>query len=236
MLKTTNALAMLAILPAALAVPAGAASTVPDARFHPAPGLYKLETLSDATAHQPAGRVQSRTAVDAATGAASTQFRRLDGSTGGHALPGDGPQQVCIRPLKAASLPQGMQVDGCRATPGRVVGDSMVATNTCPWGKVETRIRQVDARTWETTAHTVITGAPSAAATGAGLMAMRSMAEKMAKEGTPEQRAEAREFLANSQGLEAELAKHGQAPLPPAAAPVQETRTVQRMVRIGDCK
>ncbi|MFC0253910.1 hypothetical protein [Massilia consociata] len=232
---------MIAGLALALASAGASAAGAPDPRFFPAPGLYKIETRQDSTAHNPAGKAQSRTAVDAATGAGNTSYRRIDGVAGSFATPGDGPQQVCIRPVKAGSLPQGMQIDGCSAGKGQVVGDSMVSSSSCPWGKVETRIRRIDARTWETTAHTTMTGAPSVADTAGGLLAMRRAAEKMAKEGTAEERAEARAFLEESKGLEAELQKHQKAALPAAAmksgaGPVQEYRTVQRMTRIGDCK
>lgn len=230
-----------------MALPASNAAA-PDARFFPAPGLYRIQTVTDTTAHSPAGKAQARSVVNAATGAAATQYRGIDGKEGGYAMPGTGPEQVCIRPLRASSLPQPLHVDGCKAGKGQVVGDSMVASSSCPWGKVETRIRQIDSKTWETIALTSISGAAGVADSANGLLAMRKMAEKMAKEGTPEQRAEAQEFLAASNNLEGELQKHHKAAVsmtaPPGAvaamqagvAARQEYKTVQRMSRVGDCK
>jgi len=226
-----------------MALPASAAAA-PDARFFPAPGLYRIQTVTNTTAHSPAGKSQARSVVNAATGAAATQYRGIDGKEGGYATPGVGPEQVCIRPLKASALPQSLQIDGCKAGKGQVVGDSMVASSSCPWGKVETRIRQIDGKTWETTALTSISGATGVADSAGGLLAIRKMAEKMAKEGTPEQRAEAREFLAASNGLEGELQKHQKAAVSmtvPVGAMLaskaarQEYKTVQRMTRVGNC-
>lgn len=70
----------------------------------------------------------------------------------------------------------------------------------------------------------------------------------MAKEGTPEQRAEAQEFLTASNGLEDEIQKHKRTAVsmtaPPGAVTTmqaskvtrQEYMTLQHMTRIGDCK
>lgn len=217
------------------------AAKTPDPRFFPAPGLYRIQTLVDTAAHSPAGQAKARTVTDAATGAAETQYRRIDGATGAYATPGAGPDQVCIGPVSTTALPPSLQIDGCKAGKGAVVGDSMVSSSICPWGKVESRIRQIDGKTWETITRTAITGAASVADSAGGLLAMRKMAEKMAKEGTPEQRAEAREFLAASTGLEGELQRHqgaapAKAPSGAAGASLQEYRNVQRMTRIGDCK
>jgi hypothetical protein len=230
-------------------VPASAASApVPDVRFFPAPGLYRIQTVTDTAALSPAGKAHARSVVNAATGAAVTQYRGIDGKEGAYATPGVDPGQVCIRPVKASALPQSLQIDGCKAGKGRVVGDSMVASSSCPWGKIETSIRQIDGKTWETTALTSISGTAGVADSAGGLLAMRKMAEKMAKEGTPEQRAEAQEFLAASNGLEGELKKHQTAAVsmtaPPGAVATmqagatarQEYKTVQRMTRVGDCK
>jgi len=224
------------------------AAAAPDARFFPPPGLYRIQTVTDTTAHSPAGQANSRSVINATTGVATTKYRGIDGKQGDYATPGVGPEQVCIRPVKASALPQSLQIDGCKAGKGQVVGDSMVASSSCPWGKVETRIRQITDKTWETTALTSISGAATVADSAGGLLAMRKMALKMAKEGTPEQRAEAQEFLTASNGLEGELQKHKRAAMsmtaPPGAvntmqaskATRQEYSTVQHMTRIGDCK
>lgn len=231
------------LLAALLAVASGAGAA-PDTRYMPPPGLYQVEIVSERSVDSPAGTVQDRSTVDAATGAVDTRFRRADGSQGRHTVAGDGAQRVCIRPVKSVEVPKELLGAGCTVGKGQVVGQHMVATNTCPWGQVKTSMRQVDARTWETVVESAIVRAPTGAEAAGGLAFVRSMAEKAAREGNPQERAEAQRALANFKQMEAGMQGMPKAGLPPQAAAAMggrgtaalQQKVVQRLTRVGDCK
>ncbi|KQQ91769.1 hypothetical protein ASF77_07510 [Massilia sp. Leaf139] len=222
----------------ALALGAGGASAA-DTRYLLPPGQYQIETVSDSSLANPAGSVGARTVTDGATGNIQAQVRRADGSRGSYALAGDGAQQVCIRPVKTVDIPKELLADGCTAGKGQVVGNQMVSVNSCSWGQVKTSLRQVDAKTWESTTESVFTGPPTRADTAGGLAFMRAMAEKMAKEGNAQERAEAERSLALFKQMQA-----GAKDLPPAPMAAMKTggagaatqKTTQRLTRLGDCK
>jgi len=236
--------ARLSLLGGLLALAAAGAGAAPDTRYMPPPGLYQVDIVSERRLDSPAGTPQDRSTIDGASGAVATRFRRADGSEGSHAVAGEGAQRVCIKPVKSVEMPKELLGAGCTIGKGQVVGGQMVATNSCPWGKVKTSMRQVDARTWETIVESAIVRAPSAAEAAGGLAFVRSMAEKMAREGNPQERAEAQRALANFRQMEAAGKNMPQATLPPQAAAAMggqgaaalQQKVVQRLTRIGDCK
>lgn len=226
-----------------LAVASNAALAA-DTSYMPPPGLYQVEIVSERSVNSPAGAVQDRSTVDAATGAVDTRLRRADGSQGRYAVEGDGAQRVCIKPVKSVEVPKELLGAGCTVGKGQVLGQQMVATNSCPWGKVKTSMRQVDAKTWETVVESAIVRAPTGAEAAGGLAFVRSMAEKMVREGNPQERAEAQRTLANFKQMETAAKNLPETELPPQAvaamgghgAAALQQRVVQRLTRLGDCK
>lgn len=237
---TVGAFALACVADAAVAAAPPASAT----RFVPAPGLYKIEDVHELTASGPGGSVQRRTTTDPSSGDVDATFRRQDGSGGRFGVAGDGPQQVCIKPVKAARLPAGIQLDGCNAAQERVVGERLVANTSCPWGKVATSTRRIDARTWETTTDVTFAQDPAGAMSATGHPMLHAMAEQMAKEGSAEDRAAARRYLEEAKKAGAQQKIPSQAQLPPEVAAAMKSagvgarteRSVQRLTRIGDCK
>lgn len=151
---------------------------------------------------------------------------------------------MCIRPVKTVDMPKELLADGCKAAKGEVVGDRMVSLNTCSWGQVRTTMRRLDAKTWESTTESVLTGPPSAGEAAGSAAFMRSMAEKMAREGNPQERAEAQRSLAFFKQMQANAAAMPKTGLPPPAPAAMQPgqggamqqKSVQRLTRVGDCQ
>ncbi|QNA98954.1 hypothetical protein [Massilia sp. Se16.2.3] len=199
--------------------------------------------MSDTSRSDAAGSPDIRSVTDPRTGNVDSRFRRSDGSRGSYAVAGEGPQRVCIRPVKTVDIPRELLKDGCKAAKGEVVGDSMVSVNDCPWGRIKTTLRRLDEKTWESVTESVIKRPPLGSEAAGGLPFLRAMAEKMAREGNAQERAEAQRSLALFKQMQASASEMGQADIPPEAAAAMrsgrgalEQKTVQRLTRIGACQ
>lgn len=137
----------------ALSFAAGAAIAAND-RYLPPPGLYEIQVVNTLTSRSPSGTTQTRDTFDE-KGGVSSEYRREDGSRATHAVAGNAPNRTCIGPTKSGALPKDMAMDGCTASKGEVIGGEMVVVQSCPWGKMKIHMRQIDAKTWQTSMNMV---------------------------------------------------------------------------------
>lgn len=126
-----------------------------DTRYLPPPGLYQIDIVNDFASRGPGGTLRHHDRADGASGRLDTEFQRIDGSRGSHTIPGTAPNQTCIEPVASGGLPKKLMIDGCKATKGVVTNGEMNAVHTCPWGSMKINLRQVDAKTWQTTVEQV---------------------------------------------------------------------------------
>ena len=134
------------------------------------------------------------------------------------------PQMLCARTAQRQGLPQQMRDSGCTDVPGVLQGDRVVFDSTCPWGRAQFSVRQVDAQTWES----ILEEERQPLAEGAGLRAdpeLRRMMADVARHGDVDEREAARRTLA-----EMEAKEQG------AGRTTIRTRVVVRMKRLAqDC-
>ncbi len=217
----------------ALAI-AAAAGAAPDTRYLPPPGLYQIDIVADHASHGAAGTSKQRKRYDGTSGGVETQFQRTDGSRGSYATAGAGPSQTCIEPVKPGGIPKKLMVDGCTATKGVVTNGEMNAVHTCPWGSMKINMRQIDAKTWQTTVQQVKTGNGDAG-NGEFVDPLQMPMEHMLKHGTAEEKAEAKRHFAEMKEFKEQM-KNAPPPEPMPAGAVREQKSVMRLTRIGDCK
>ncbi|MDN4060564.1 hypothetical protein QPK31_20340 [Massilia sp. YIM B02769] len=217
----------------ALAI-AAAAGAAPDTRYLPPPGLYQIDIVADHASHGAAGTSKQRKRYDGTSGGVETQFQRTDGSRGSYATAGAGPNQTCIEPVKPGGIPKKLMVDGCTATKGVVTNGEMNAVHTCPWGSMKINMRQIDAKTWQTTVQQVKTGNGDAG-NGEFVDPLQMPMEHMLKHGTAEEKAEAKRHFAEMKEFKEQM-KNAPPPEPMPAGAVREQKSVMRLTRIGDCK
>lgn len=220
----------------ALAI-AAAAGAAPDTRYLPPPGLYQIDIVADHASHGAAGTSKQRKRYDGTSGGVETRFQRADGSRGSYATAGAGPNQTCIEPVKPGGIPKKLMVDGCTATKGVVTNGEMNAVHTCPWGSMRINMRQIDAKTWQTTVQQVKTGNGDAG-NGEFVDPLQMPMEHMLKHGTAEEKAEARRHFAEMKEFKEQMKNAPTAEPVPAGAlgAVREQKSVMRLTRIGDCK
>jgi len=208
-----------------------------DTRYLPPPGLYQVDIVADHATHGANGTSSRHRVYDGPSGSVATRYKRSDGSRGSYTTAGTGPNQTCIEPVKPGGLPKKLMVDGCTATKGVVTNGEMNAVHTCPWGSMKINLRQIDARTWQTTVQQVKTGNGD---TGNGEFVdpLQMPMEHMLKHGTAEEKAEAKRHFAEMKEFREQM-KNAPKPEPmPAGAvgAVREQKSVMRLTRIGDCK
>jgi len=217
-----------------LAVGAGAA---PDIRYLPPPGLYQVDIVSDHATHGAGGTFKRHRKYDGPSGAVQMQFEHANGTRSSTSLAGDGPNQTCIEPVKPGGIPKKLMVDGCTATRGVVTNGEMNAVHTCPWGSMKINMRQIDAKTWQTTVQQVKTGNGDAG-NGEFVDPLQMPMEHMLKHGTPEEKAEAKRHFAEMKEFKEQMKNAPQPEPMPAGAlgAVREQKSVMRLTRVGDCK
>lgn len=216
---------------------AAAAAAATDTRYLPPPGLYQVDIVSDHAVHDRNGTRKSHDRYDGRSGGVDTQFQRADGSRGSYALKGAGPNRTCIEPVKPGGLPKSLVVDGCKATKGVVTNGEMNAVHSCPWGTMNISMRQIDAKTWQTTVQRVRTGSVPEDS-GDFEDPLKESMEHMLKHGNAEERAEAKRYLAESKKFAEEMKGAPKPDLGPDAGggSRKEEKSVMRLTRIGDCK
>ena len=217
---------------------AAAAPAAPDTRYLPPPGLYQIDIVSDQAVHnRNGGTMKSHDRYDGKSGGVDTQFQRIDGSRGSYSLKGTGPNRICIEPVKPGGLPKSLVVDGCKATKGVVTNGEMNAVHTCPWGTMNISMRQIDAKTWQTTVQRIKTGSASEDS-GDFEDPMQESMEYMLKHGNAEERAEAKRYLAESKKFAEEMKRAPKSDPGPGegGGSRKEEKSVMRLTRIGDCK
>lgn len=221
------------------AVNAASAASTADTRYLPPPGLYQIDIVADHATHGGNGTSTQRKRYDGRSGGVETQFQRTDGSRGSYATAGAGPNQTCIEPVKPGGIPKKLMVDGCTATKGVVTNGEMNAVHTCPWGSMKINMRQIDAKTWQTTVQQVKTGNGDAQGSNGDFVdPLQGPMEHMLKHGTAEEKAEAKRHFAEMKEFKEQM-KNAPKPEPlPAGAvgAVREQKSVMRLTRIGDCK
>lgn len=159
-----------------------------------------------------------------------------------YTLAGMGPGSMCVKPMHSIVIPNDMLANNCTLTKGQVVSGQVMMQLSCPWNRVVTKTRKVNADVWETTVDTVTQRGPDRTDIGASMAQIKYMAQQIASQGNDEERAEAREFLANEHRLESRMKNNVKPPLSPkvielmAANAGTRTVVVQRMTRTGDCK
>lgn len=215
---------------------ANTAANATDTRYLPPPGLYQVDIVSEQAVHDSSGTRKSHDRYDGKSGGVNTRFQRIDGSRGSHALKGTGPNRTCIEPVKPGGLPKSLVMDGCKATKGVVTNGEMHAVHTCPWGTMNISMRQIDAKTWQTTVQRVKTGsAPED--DGDFEDPLKESMEHMLKHGNAEERAEAKRYLAESKKFAEEMKSAPKPDLGPVdGGSRKEEKSVMRLTRIGDCK
>jgi len=215
---------------------AGAALAA-DTRYLPPPGLYQVDIVSNHATQGAGGTSKRRRTYDGPSGAVHMEFEHANGTRSNHTVAGTGPNQTCIEPVKPGGLPKRLMIDGCTATRGVVTNGEMNAVHTCPWGSMKINLRQVDAKTWQTTVQQVKTGNGDAG-NGAFVDPLQMPMEHMLKHGNAEEKAEARRHFAEMKEFKEQMKNAPQPePLPAGAAgSVREQQSVMRLTRIGDCK
>lgn len=160
----------------------------------------------------------------------------------GYTLAGMGQRNVCIAPLQSIEMPRELVADGCTLTKGQVLSGEVLMQLACPWNRTTTRTRQVGADKWETTVEKITHRGPPGASLAASMAQMRYMAQQIVTSGHPDERAEARAFLANAAKLETRLKSATPPPLSDktiermAAKEGVRSKLVRSMTRVGDCK
>ncbi len=137
---------------------AAAAFAAPDTRYLPPAGLYQVDIVGGMKSMSPARTLERNDTYDGESGSVSSEFKRDGGSPAKSMIPGAGPLRTCIGPTKPGALPKGVAIDGCKATKGEVINGEMVAVHNCPWGNMKIHMRQLDAKTWQTSMERVQTG------------------------------------------------------------------------------
>lgn len=229
MSKPTYAAALIAI--------AGAVHAAND--FTPPPGLYRVDT--DNTMTSGGGNPVSVQMRESGATGSVTRTGSVNGvprST--QQYQGEGQVTVCVQ-AGAKELPAQMAQAGCTSAPAVVSGGVATFKSSCGFGDVITTMRKVDARTWESVTR-VAQKSAAASPQGAGTMSMiRAGLERATKEGTPEQRAEAKQALASfdkdkesiSKAFADKAGDARAAGVNPDAA-MFENVTTSRMTRIAD--
>lgn len=221
-------------------------------RFQPAPGLYQIERVVNMTQHGSSGKNESRTVTDPATGTESTTFRRTDGSRGTHSMPGNAPNQVCIKPAREVTLPPGGNIDGCTLLKAKVVGNTMFSSRSCGSTQMDLRFQKIEGKTWEKTFDITHYAQGQGTDVSNNRQAMTYMADMVAKNGTAEERAalaqhmkDLRASQAEEEKIKALAPKVPMSDLPPEVVAAMKGRgkTVtmtqkieERMTLIGSCK
>ncbi len=129
-----------------------------DTRYLPPAGLYQVDIVGGMKSMSPARTLERNDTYDGESGSVSSEFKRDGGSPAKSMIPGTGPLRTCIGPTKPGALPKGVAIDGCKATKGEVINGEMVAVHNCPWGNMKIHMRQLDAKTWQTSMERVQTG------------------------------------------------------------------------------
>ena len=218
---------------AALAV-AGVANAADD--YAPPPGLYRVDT--DNMMSKP-----DRTPLTVQTrenGASGGVTR--SGSVNGAAATtrryqGEGPVTVCVKAPLTAVPAELVPAGACPSSAPVVRGGVATFKSNCEFGDITTTMRKVDAKTWESVTHTVqksMKGGTGGIA--ANISMMRAGLERQVKEGTPEQREEAREALAQFEQYKAAVKTAGAAEAGVAmrGAAISDSVMTSRMTRIAD--
>ena len=135
-----------------------------DTRYLPPAGLYQVDIVGGMKSMSPARTLERNDTYDGESGSVSSEFKRDGGSPAKSMIPGTGPLRTCIGPTKPGALPKGVAIDGCKATKGEVINGEMVAVHNCPWGNMKIHMRQLDAKTWQTSMERVQTGGGEAGA------------------------------------------------------------------------
>ena len=189
------------VLAALMATAAHAA--VPVATFNqvmPPPGLYQID--SDGQAYLPDVDTTIRQRGDGATGDVTASTAT---SSGGHAktFKGDGPIRYCLppRPDILTALPPGMAAHACKTLSTTGDQNGIVHVAQCAMGRVKVTIRRLSSNTWEFIDEADLAPAPGAP----NLNMLKPMMEQMAKSGNPQERAKARQFLADLPRQQAEM-------------------------------
>ncbi|MBV7534166.1 hypothetical protein KW842_00150 [Duganella sp. sic0402] len=226
------------IYAACLLAVAGAVNAADD--FMPPPGLYRVDTDSQMnTAGGTPVSVQTR--ENGATGGITRSGSVNGGPSSTQQYQGDGPVTVCVK-AGAKEVPAQMVQAGCTSAPAVVSGGVATFKSSCGFGDITTTMRKIDAKTWgsETRIAQKNVGASPQGAAGT-LSIVRAGLERAMKEGTPEQRAEARQALAqfekNKDSFARDVAANAAAAKAAGISPnatMFENVTTSRMTRIAD--
>jgi len=152
MIGTMKSVCAGALLLAANGAPAA------DTRYLPPAGLYQVDIVGGLKVQSPAHTLERKDTYDGGSGRIDSEFRRDGGSPAKNVIPGAGPHQTCIGPTPPGALPKGLAIDGCKATKGNVVNGEMTAVHSCPWGSMKIHLRQLDAKSWQTSVERVQNG------------------------------------------------------------------------------
>jgi len=142
----------------ALALAGAASVRAADTRYLPPPGLYQVDIVGNLKARSPGHAIERNDTYDGESGSVDSEFTRNGSGPVKHMIPGGGPLRTCIGPAKPGALPKGVAIDGCKATKGEVVNGEMIAVHNCPSGSMKIHLRQIDAKTWQTSVERVQPG------------------------------------------------------------------------------
>lgn len=223
---------------ATLIAVAGVAHAAND--FTPPPGLYRVDT--DNTMTSGGGNpVSVQTRESGATGGVTRTGSVNGGPASTQQYQGEGPVTVCVK-AGTKQVPAQMVQAGCTSAPAVVGGGVATFKSSCEFGDVTTTMRKVDARTWESVTRVAQKNAAVSSQGVAGTMGMiRAGLERAVREGTPEQRAEAKQALAEFEKNKASIGRDVTAHAAEAKAAgvnpnatMFENVTTSRMTRIAD--
>lgn len=111
----------------------------------PPPGLYRIDM--DSTMSTAGNPTETRMVTQGANGDTAAQWRK-GAETVARQYKGDKPVTVCIKPNAGTPLPPEATM-GCTAQSTSKTADGLVATSSCPMGKITIAARQLDKERWE---------------------------------------------------------------------------------------
>ncbi len=204
--------------------------------YAPPPGLYRVDT--DNLMGKPGGTpLTMQTRENGATGGVTRSGSVNGAAAKTRQYQGEGPVTVCVKaPLKAVPA-ELVPAGACPSAAPVVRGGVATFKSSCEFGDITTTMRKVDAKTWETVTHTVQKSmSGGAGGVAANISMMRAGLERQAKEGTPEQREEARQALAQFEQYKAAVNTAGaaEAGAGTRGATISDSVMTSRLTRVAD--
>ena len=191
-----------------LAASAGAACAASAAltNAYPTPGLYRIDTQGSLQ-HMRGGvaELSQQYTQEGAGGSVQLKGARAGSAPVTTHYAGQGPANVCIKPLPATgAMPA---ASSCKTSAPIVGPGSLQYTSVCGGMKLTTAIRKIDDKTWEY--RIVTSGAPAPTSGQQDFAGMRRVLAEQAKTAaTPKERADAAAMLAQMGAYEAEMKKN----------------------------